>query len=172
LEAIKQACLGMSPDFKPKFTVVICTKNHHFRIFPLDKAAMDRNGNPVPGMVVDRDITHPMQWDFYLNSHSAIQGTARQVRYHVIWDENEFSSNRMQELIYNSCYIYIRATCSVSVVPAVYYAHIASGRARCHEKDITGTHKPDEDNTDDVLKAGVVPLRELHKDLRLKMWYV
>jgi eukaryotic translation initiation factor 2C len=167
LEAIKQACHKLAPDYNPKFTVVICTKRHHFRMFPFSSSARDRNGNPVPGVVIERDITHPLHWDFFLNSHAAIQGTSRPVLYTVIWDENKFTSNEIQSLIYNSCYTYIRATCSVSLVPATYYAHLAAARARCHDiyadDEVTGSKSdnPDEQN-----------LRELHDDLKVKMWFI
>lgn len=179
LEAIKQACRNMAADYNPTFTVVICSKRHHFRLFPITRSAMDRNGNPVPGTVVERDITHPTQWDFYLNSHNAIQGTARPVHYSVIWDENKFTSDRIQALIYNTCYTYIRATCSVSLVPATYYAHIASARARCHEIDVDDSlsdftsDDPKEQKRKEIIAQGKIPpLRELHQDLRMKMWFV
>jgi eukaryotic translation initiation factor 2C len=179
LEAIKQACRNMSPDFNPTFTVVICSKRHHFRIFPTQKNAMDRNGNPLPGTIIERAITHPTQWDFYLNSHNALQGTARPVHYHVIWDENKFTSDKIQALIYNTCYTYIRATCSVSLVPATYYAHIASARARCHENDpedslsdLTSEDPKDQKKREMSVQGKVPPLKELHQDMRLKMWFV
>lgn len=179
LEAIKQACRNMASDYNPTFTVVICSKRHHFRFFPISRNANDGKGNPVPGTVVERDITHPTQWDFYLNSHNAIQGTARPVHYSVIWDENKFSSDRIQALIYNSCYTYIRATCSVSLVPATYYAHIASARARCHEidtedslSDFTSDDPKEKLRKEMIAQGKIPPLRELHPDMRVKMWFI
>jgi len=182
LEGVKQACASMSDGYNPKFTVVICSKRHHFRFFPADRNASDRNGNPLPGTIVEKDITHPTQFDFYLNSHNAIQGTARPVHYHVIWDENKFPPDAIQGLIYNTCYTYVRATCSVSLVPATYYAHIASSRARCHEEgsadDRSSEMTPPSNDPEakaryEAKKAGKIPdLRTLHTDLRFKMWYV
>lgn len=177
LEAIKQACAQMDAAYAPKFTVVICSKRHHFRLFPIDRQGQDRNGNPVPGMVVERDITHVDQYDFYLNSHNALQGTSRPVHYHVIWDENAMPVDALQALIYNSCYTYIRATCSVSLVPATYYAHVASARARCHEidtEDHMSSYSPDDPHEikrrEDQALGKVPPLRPLHADLVVKMW--
>jgi eukaryotic translation initiation factor 2C len=169
LEAIKQACRSLSATFNPKFTVVICSKRHHFRFFPADKQGSDRNGNPVPGTIVDKDITHPKHYDFYLNSHNAIQGTSRPVHYQVIWDENKFPVDQLQALIYNMCYMYIRATCSVSLVPATYYAHVASARARCHEPDT-------EDHLSTTHSSRSRPptegLKRVHVDLASKMWFI
>lgn len=95
-----------------------------------------------------------------MNSHSAIQGTARPVHYHVLLDEANIPPNVFQNMIYQSCYQYMRSTTPVSlckscdagcrvhpanfaVVPAVYYAHLASNRARAHEdvpKDDDSAH--------------------------------
>ena len=35
----------------------------------------DRNGNPNPGLVVDRELVNSTFVDFYLQSHHALQGT-------------------------------------------------------------------------------------------------
>lgn len=181
LECIKAACRKMDPNFDPKFTVVICSKRHHFRFFPIDRHAADRNSNPVPGTIIERDITHYDQYDFYLNSHQAIQGTARPVHYQVIFDENKIPVDALQALIYNTCYTYIRATCSVSLIPVTYYAHVASARARVHENE-TEDHLPsgpssEEDPVQSMRRLAwsmgkAAPLRSIHTDLTFKMWYI
>lgn len=119
----------------PKFTVVIATKRHHIRFFPKpnDKSAADRNGNPLPGTLVERDATHPHHFDFYLCSHVAIQGTARPVHYQVIHDDAGVSPDQLQKMIYHQCYQYARSTTPVSLHPAVYYAHLAAARGKSHE---------------------------------------
>ncbi|KAI1259661.1 Piwi-domain-containing protein [Xylariaceae sp. FL1019] len=119
----------------PKFTVIIATKRHHIRFFPKegDRETADRNGNPFPGTLVERDCTHPQHWDFYLCSHAAIKGTARPVHYQVIRDDAKVSPDSLQKMIYEHCYQYCRATTPVSLFPAVYYAHLISNRARSHE---------------------------------------
>ncbi|PHH65610.1 hypothetical protein CDD81_2045 [Ophiocordyceps australis] len=123
----------------PKFTVVIATKRHHIRFFPPSNSRdADRNGNPLPGTLVEREVTHPFMWDFYLNSHAAIQGTARPVHYHIILDEMGVPANDFQKMIYHQCYTYARSTTPVSLHPAVYYAHLAGARARCHENVSAG----------------------------------
>ncbi|EKD12356.1 piwi domain-containing protein [Drepanopeziza brunnea f. sp. 'multigermtubi' MB_m1] len=120
-----------------KWTVVVCTKRHHIRFFPKehDTQAGDRNANSLPGTLVERDITHPFEYDFYLCAHAAIQGTARPVHYHVIADEIKMPINEFQKMVYQSSYQYMRSTTPVSLFPAVYYAHLASNRARAHESN-------------------------------------
>ncbi|KAI8951243.1 Piwi domain-containing protein [Xylaria longipes] len=119
----------------PKFTVIIATKRHHIRFFPKpnDQATGDRNANPLPGTLVERDATHPYHFDFYLCSHVAIQGTARPVHYQVIYDDANVTPDKLQKMIYEQCYQYARSTTPVSLHPAVYYAHVASNRAKAHE---------------------------------------
>jgi eukaryotic translation initiation factor 2C len=129
--------LGAPP---PKVTVIVATKRHHIRFFP-DKEK-DRNGNPIPGTIVDKEVTHPFQYDFYLCSHVAIQGTARPVHYHVIHDDMEMKPDDLQKMIYHQCYQYIRATTPVSLHPAVYYAHLCGSRARQHENVATSDQVP------------------------------
>lgn len=73
------------------------------------------------------------EYDFYLCSHTAIQGTARPVHYHVILDEANVPVDEFQRMVYQMCYQYMRSTTPVSLFPAVYYAHLASNRARAHE---------------------------------------
>ncbi|OIW26754.1 Piwi-domain-containing protein [Coniochaeta ligniaria NRRL 30616] len=125
----------------PKITVIIATKRHHIRFFP-DKGFSDKNGNPLPGTLIDREVTHPFQYDFYLCSHVAIQGTARPVHYHVIHDEVGMKPEELQKMIYQQCYQYMRATTPVSLHPAVYYAHLCGARARQHENVATSDQVP------------------------------
>ncbi|KAJ4271702.1 Protein argonaute [Fusarium torreyae] len=133
IKAYLRTVLPGSAPF-PKFTVIVATKRHHIRFFP---QRGDKNGNPLPGTLVEREVTHPFMFDFYLNSHVAIQGTARPVHYHVLMDEMGMPVNDLQKMIYQQCYSYARSTTPVSLHPAVYYAHLASNRARAHENIAT-----------------------------------
>jgi eukaryotic translation initiation factor 2C len=149
---MKKLLKEMNPQWDGKFVVVVASKRHHIRFFPTpnDRNAADKNGNPLPGTLVEYDVTAPFEWDFYLNSHSAIQGTARPTHYHVLTDEIGLQPNQFQNMIYEHSYQYVRSTTPVSLckiphpansmcitnflsVPAVYYAHLASNRARAHE---------------------------------------
>lgn len=129
--------------WKGKFTVVIANKRHHLRAFPkpTDRTAADRNGNPLPGTLIERDVTTPHEWDFLLYSHIALQGTARPVHYHVILDQIGHKPQELENMIYDHCYQYIRSTTSVSLHPAIYYAHLIAARARHHE-DVPASSGP------------------------------
>jgi len=122
----------LEPGYHPKLTYVVVQKRHHAKFFPRNREDADRSGNVLPGTVVDTTVTHPCNFDFYLCSHAGLQGTSKPSHYYVIYDENNFNSEGLQSLTYNLCYLYCRATCSVSIPPPVYYAHLAASRARCY----------------------------------------
>lgn len=175
----------------------MASKRHHIRFFP--GAAGDKSQNPHPGTLVEKDVTHPFEYDFYLNSHSAIQGTARPTHYHVLMDEIGMSANELQNMIYEHSYQYMRSTTPVSLckyckyphrfshlltvkVPAVYYAHLASNRARAHEnipssagphtseeamnkKSTTSSEKPPTE------EKPLIPMCDITK-IQTSMWYI
>lgn len=161
LRALKAACKRFE-NYNPTITFAVVQKRHHTRLFHSDGQATEpvnsyaggrvhhsvsRNAPPAgkrsssssdaqdnipPGTVVDTLITHPREFDFYLCSHSGIKGTSRPTHYHVLWDENNFLSDELQQLINNLCYTFVRCTKPVSLVPPAYYAHLAAYRARLY----------------------------------------
>ncbi|CAM9446567.1 unnamed protein product [Chrysoparadoxa australica] len=137
VRAIEEACDKLEPGYRPKITFVVCQKRHHTKLFAPNPQDQDRSGNLLAGTVVDTGVCHPGEFDFYLNSHAGLQGTSRPAHYHVLWDENKFTADALQELTYKLCYLYCRCTRSVSIVPAVYYAHLVAFRAQhfLHEDD-------------------------------------
>ncbi|KAJ3178507.1 hypothetical protein HDU87_003581 [Geranomyces variabilis] len=136
--AIHRACHeidkagGGKGDYQPKVTYIVVTKRHNTRFFAKSSAEADKSGNVQPGTVVDTKITHPKEWDFFLNSHAGLLGTSRSAHYHVLHDENEFNSDKLQNMTYRLCYLYARCTRSVSVCPPIYYADLVAARARFH----------------------------------------
>ncbi|KAJ8092003.1 Protein argonaute-2 [Marasmius tenuissimus] len=118
--------------FYPKITLVVVGKKHHIRFFPTENGRADPSGNCLAGTVVDSDITHPTEFDFYLQSHGGILGTSRSSHYSVLFDENKFNADSLQSLSFALCHVYARSTRSVSIPAPVYYADIASSRFRNH----------------------------------------
>ena len=113
-------------DFSVKFTVIVAEKRHHIRFFPEPGSkAADSSGNPVPGTIVERDVTHPFEYDMYLCSHRAIQGTARPTHYHVLMDEANVSPDELQKFLYEQSYQYQRATTPVSLCELLHYQMLA-----------------------------------------------
>lgn len=96
LPSIKGALELMGyPEGAIKIAIVICQKGHHTRL--VYEETMDgKTGviNPCPGLVVDaggeNSIASARFNEFYLNSHAAIQGTAKPCKYSLIYDEIGF----------------------------------------------------------------------------------
>jgi eukaryotic translation initiation factor 2C len=167
VKAVKQACKQLEAHYNPTLTYVTVQKRHHTRLFPNRRDQSDRSGNCVPGTVVDSDITHPYEFDFFLMSHSGIQGTSRPSHYQVLYDENRFTPDTLQELTYRMCYLYARCTRAVSVVPPIYYADILAGRVRFHA---TGDNFGE--ITSHTSDSTAPSYRRLHEKLRDCMFYM
>ncbi|KAI9599313.1 Piwi domain-containing protein [Syncephalis fuscata] len=110
LKAIKKACRELSPKYNPKLTFIVAKKRHHTRLFPAQAGpqATDRSGNCKPGTVVDRDITDPCLYDFFLQAHAGIQGTCSPVHYVVLHDENNLGPDVVQDMTNRLSYTYSR----------------------------------------------------------------
>lgn len=91
---------------------------------------VDRSGNLSPGLVVDKVVTHPFAYDFYMQAHGGLVGTARPTHYIVLVDDNKFKPDDLHRLTNGLCYSFARATRSVSVVSVCYYADMICSKAR------------------------------------------
>ncbi|KAH1338083.1 hypothetical protein KXX67_000930 [Aspergillus fumigatus] len=180
---IKAIFMKLTQDqFKGKFTVIVANKRHHLRAFPRpgDRNSADRNGNPLPGTLITRDVTSPHDWDFLLYSHIALQGTSRPVHYHVILDQIKHKAQELENMIYDHCYQYMRSTTSVSLFPAVYYAHLIATRARHHE-DVPASSGPQSGPEvkmtnpkpkDRPVDPRLLPIHGTSNRLPFGMWYI
>jgi eukaryotic translation initiation factor 2C len=130
LPLLKKACADLRID--PKITIIVVGKRHHVRFFPVNERDGDKSGNCPAGTVVDREIAHPTEFDFYLQSHGGLLGTSRPAHYSVLYDENGFSADALQSLSFALCHVYARSTRSVSIPAPVYYADIVCSRAKNH----------------------------------------
>ncbi|KAL1138977.1 hypothetical protein AAG570_009038 [Ranatra chinensis] len=131
LTAIRRACSSLNTDYKPTITFLVVQKRHHTRFFPTRAQDEDgRNKNVPAGTIVDTDITHPREFDFYLASHASIQGTSRPTKYHLLWDDANLSEDELEQITYYLCHMFTRCTRSVSYPAPTYYAHLAAFRVR------------------------------------------
>lgn len=149
IESMKRACQKIYPQgMQPPITVIIVNKRHHTRVFPLSVKDKGDGGdgtkfnNIRPGTVIDTDIVSPKYFQFFLASHSAIQGVSKPAKYTVILNECKISADDMQSLTYCLCHMYIRCNRSVSYPNCTYYAHLFAFRAKHY---ISGTDLKPED---------------------------
>lgn len=163
---LREACravAGPSSAYDPKITFIVVQKRHHTRLFPKPNEG-DKNGNVLPGTVVDSGIAHPFGFDFFLNSHAGIQGTNKPAHYHVLLDENNFGADGMQMMTFWLCFLYCRCTRSVSYCPPAYYAHLAAFRGKLM---VNWSDSSSESGSEDVSET----LRT-HAALKRKMYFV
>jgi hypothetical protein len=147
LPLLKKACAETYPasDTKknlPRISIVVVGKRHHTRFYPTRDEDADRSANPKSGTVVDRGVTEARNWDFYLQAHTAIKGTARPAHYFTVWDEIfarqkpvapfQNAADILEDLTHRLCYLFGRATKAVSICPPAYYADLVCTRARCY----------------------------------------
>jgi eukaryotic translation initiation factor 2C len=132
LPAIRDA-LELHGSLDCKIVFVVCHKRHHTRLVFED--APNNFVNCCPGLCVDgsgkeKSIVSAVYNEFFLNSHTAIQGTAKACRYTLLHDEIGMKMSELELLTYWSCYLYTRCNRSVSLATPCYYAHWASRRAK------------------------------------------
>ncbi|KAG8947289.1 hypothetical protein FRC04_010865 [Tulasnella sp. 424] len=125
-----------------KITFVVVGKRHHVRFFPESQSGSDRTGNCLAGTVVEQGVSHPVEFDYYLQSHAGLLGTSRPAHYNVLVDENNLQPDALQQLTYTLCHIYARSTRSVSIPAPTYYADIVCSRSANHY-DPKGPFHPD-----------------------------
>jgi len=131
LPLLKKACEELK--INPKITIIVVGKHHHIRFFPVRQGDGDKkSGNCPAGTVVDRDISHPTEFDFFLQSHGGLIGTSRPAHYSILYDDNNFTADALQSLSFALCHVYARTTRSVSIPAPVYYADIVCSRAKNH----------------------------------------
>ncbi|KAF2122712.1 ribonuclease H-like domain-containing protein [Lophiotrema nucula] len=121
------------PTANVKITAAVSAKRHHTRFYPdLNKDKEGSANNCKPGTLVEHDVTHPFFIDFFLQSHSGLQGTARPTRYFVIENGMQLSPQAFQNLTHELCYTYVRATLGVSYASPAYYADRLCERGRAY----------------------------------------
>lgn len=147
LPLLKSACRAVYPASLtaknlPRFSIIIVGKRHHTRFYPTRQDDADRSNNPIHGTVVDRGVTEARNWDFFLQAHTALKGTARPAHYYTVWDEiflnlkpalpAQNTADILEAMTHHMCYLFGRTTKAVSICPPAYYADLVCTRARCY----------------------------------------
>jgi len=163
--AIFKACSNLDPKYRPKLTFLLVQKRHHLRLFSGPAANL---GNVNAGTVVDTQVVHPTENDFYLCSHAALKGTSSPSHYRVLLDDNKCSPDDIQGLAYALCHVYQRCARSVSIPAPAYYAHLAAYRGRFYCDNFDGS-----DTQSNISGDGNDPtaMAEPHLGLRDRLWY-
>lgn len=174
-KSIKPDDLITVPSQPLQLTFIVCGKRHHVRFYPTKETDTygDRNGklgsvtkrllngNLHPGLVVDEVIGRPPvnaedgTFDFFLQSHAALRGTARSCHYVVLENGTNWlalTGDQIQELTHAFCYNYARATKGVSYAAPAYYADRLCDRGNHYlhsymkNESMHGKPRPGKDN--------------------------
>jgi eukaryotic translation initiation factor 2C len=72
---------------------------------------------------VDNTVVHSEFLEYYVNSHRALQGTAKSPKYTVLIDDNDLSMDQLALMTYHLCY----GESSLSILSSPHYPHSISG---------------------------------------------
>jgi len=179
LPHIRKACQDVyGTKFKqPRMTIVVSVKRHQTRFYPTDPNHIhQKSKSPKEGTVVDRGVTNVRYWDFFLQAHASLQGTARPAHYTVLLDEifradyKDKAAHALESLTHEMCYLYGRATKAVSICPPAYYADLVCTRARLHKAELF----EDNGSVKSGGSGGAAPIQacEVHPNLKNTMYYI
>ncbi|KAF7907500.1 uncharacterized protein EAF01_005086 [Botrytis porri] len=192
LPKIRNACRQKYPaDYTkkslPRISIIVCGKRHHTRFYPKDTDSADSKSNCPAGTVVDRGVTESRNWDFFLQPHQSLMGTARPCHYFVIQDEifksqkvkapHTTSADSLEELTHNMCHLFGRATKAVSLCPPAYYADLLCTRMRAYLADQydppTGRTTPEPGNPSTLSTSAIGQGRiNIHQDITESMFWI
>ncbi|KAK4044217.1 ribonuclease H-like domain-containing protein [Parachaetomium inaequale] len=177
LPNIRQACretYPAGPNAQPRISLIVSVKRHQTRFYPTDRNHIHpRSKSPKEGTIVDRGVTNVRYWDFFLQAHASLQGTARPAHYTVLLDEifqHKFgprAADMLEKLTHDMCYAYGRATKAVSICPPAYYADLVATRARIHKHEMFEDVRSLSSNEQDLVSK-----RTVNERLKNSMYYI
>ncbi|CAJ0587906.1 unnamed protein product, partial [Mesorhabditis spiculigera] len=105
MQTVISQTIGAQPF---KLTYILAHKDHNVRFFRknIDRNQSAAKNNVGPGTVVDSNVINPNHRQFFLNAHTALQGTAKAPKYTVIYDNANLSMDDLQAMTYDLCYMH------------------------------------------------------------------
>ncbi|KAJ1373700.1 hypothetical protein KIN20_036178, partial [Parelaphostrongylus tenuis] len=101
---------------EPYVTALAVSKDHNERIYRSNITGKRSSEQNIPGgTVVDTTIVSPVINEFYLNAHSAFQGTAKTPKYSLVADNSQISLDIIEGITYGLCYLHEIVSATVSV---------------------------------------------------------
>ncbi|ERF75533.1 hypothetical protein EPUS_08438 [Endocarpon pusillum Z07020] len=173
---IQKACRETYAKAKqqfPKILLMCVLKRHATRFFPRSEDDRDVLGNPKCGLVVDQGVTYKDGYDFYLQSHAVIKGTARPAHYVVLVDELNLAPDIVQRETYQHCFLYGRCNRAIGIHPAARLADRACDRGR---KYLQHVFSPENDRQRTFDRATPEDrgawIQDVHDDLKNEMFFL
>ncbi|KAJ5982436.1 RNA interference and gene silencing protein [Penicillium sp. IBT 35674x] len=148
VELLKRAFRRAYPPAwpRPRMTIIFADPNTRTHFMSADDADPQDCWGPVSGTVVDRSITDPQRWDFYLQVEASGEGRSPPAYYQVVWDEVfrwhckgpsaiESSVDSLQRLTNNICFLSGASLRAKNLCPPAYYARLARVHGQMYLKD-------------------------------------
>ncbi|CAH1233753.1 PIWIL1 [Branchiostoma lanceolatum] len=111
---------NLSAGYNPKVAWIVVNKRINAKFFAEGQGGLQ---NPMPGTVVDTEVTKPQWYDFFLVSGSVRQGTVTPCHYNVVSDTSGLKPDHMQRLTYKLCHLYYNWPGTIRVPAPCQYAH-------------------------------------------------
>ncbi|XP_054383729.1 piwi-like protein 1 isoform X5 [Pongo abelii] len=97
-------CLkSIGRGYNPRLTVIVVKKRVNARFFAQSGGRLQ---NPLPGTVIDVEVTRPEWYDFFIVSQAVRSGSVSPTHYNVIYDNSGLKPDHIQRLTYKLCHIY------------------------------------------------------------------
>ncbi|KAH8018445.1 hypothetical protein HPB51_006345 [Rhipicephalus microplus] len=80
--------------------------------------------NPLPGTVIDSEVTRPMSYDFFLVSQSGRLGTVSSTLCNILYDMTGLKLDHMQRVAYKLTHLYFNWPGTIRVPAPCHYAHM------------------------------------------------
>lgn len=162
----------------PRIAMVLVDEHHDARFFPTVDTESSKFGHPLAGTVVDRGITQPGCWDFFLQPLDLMCIENRPVRYLVVFDEvfrrRTSSPNAcpgpadlLQDLTHKLCYLPGESTRAQGVCSPIHYARQACARARSYSHVVDWSSL-----TPESAESRQSSRVDLHQKVRNTMFYL
>lgn len=115
-----------------KLVFIVVQKKHIIRLMRthIDRSRRLFEQNIPPGVVVDSNLTHPVFKEFYLNSHTTLQGSASTPRYTVLVDDLTLSMDELEGMTHVLTYAHQIVNISTCVPTPLYVANRYAERGR------------------------------------------
>jgi len=117
---IKQAIVSIGQADTCKLMYINCSKKVNTRLMAGEPG---RYTNPMPGTVIDGEITEKDTYEFYLISVAVRQGMPTPTRYAIIYDDIKASPHKIEHLTYKLCFTYYNVSGAIKEPSVIRYAH-------------------------------------------------
>uniref|UniRef100_A0A5S6QD81 Piwi domain-containing protein n=1 Tax=Trichuris muris TaxID=70415 RepID=A0A5S6QD81_TRIMR len=174
-DSLCSACSVFENGYRPRITFIAVQDDHH-AVFTCKNAriAVGSGRNIPAGTVIDRQVTSPDGYDFYLCSSPPVTAAITPSKYHVLYDENNLGSNVVQAISYHLCYAHGRSARSSHIPAPLYLAQIATSRAREHVNYMLNSNEAFAKRywKNELTHADVAEIVKLHEKIQRTMYFV